>query len=286
MSVDVAKNENLQNYRLVDLIVKSTFADLSNLEIGNRSQQQNESLKQKHKKHENPRHLHCSKLEDLLLAETGVNLDKGSCTDITPRDVNNNKSSGDYNYQNKDELIPIDDMPDFTWLTKDFKFTDITNTFGAEGNVAESFSAVADKEPGLSQRKELSKHSLALYDTEKCIQDDRLAIEQEIQDKYAEIDVLICKIKAKRQRSRRRRKYQLRKYDNINMDDSEEWLSPYVNICPIKRSKRCAQPIRNAVLVRSAMRKACKGLLGSCCGKGCWASWKWVNLRGVISDYE
>ena len=281
MSVHVGQHGCFQANRLADLMGTAAFTDSNYPDVGNRSQREDDGRKQKQKKHKKHRHRHRSRSIDLKSIDADVKFVKDRFNDIVDKD-----SSGDYISKHKDDLISIDDMPDFTWLTKDFKFTDITNTFGGESIVSDSCTEIAEKEPGLSQRPDTSSQSVGVYDPVKYIQDDRATIEQEIQDKYAEIDVLISKINAKQQRLRRRRKYQLRKYDNANMDDHDQWLPPYVNICPIRRSKRCAQPIRNALLVRTAMRKACKGVLGSCCGKGCWATWKWVNLKRVISDYE
>ena len=58
-----------------------------------------------------------------------------------------------------------------------------------------------------------------------------------------------------------------------------------LQIQPIKRSKRLAEPIRCAILKRRALRNAWQGCRGSCCGKGCWAKWGWVNIKRVLSDY-
>ena len=112
---------------------------------------------------------------------------------------------------------------------------------------------------------------------------DRTLIEAEIRRKCNEIIKLKDQIRAGRLQ---RKNYQLRKYD-IDLKGGSACDNPYyINVYPIKRKKRSAQPIRNALLIRLAMLKMCKGMLGSCCGRGCWASWDWVDLKKVMSDYH
>lgn len=142
-----------------------------------------------------------------------------------------------------------------------------------------------DKEEFLDSLSQTETPLQVIHEKPKDTLHERFLIEEEIKRKYKELDELLEQINDAKRLRRRRRKYQLRKYDK-NGDGSDDWGPSYVNIQPIKRRKRSAQPIRNAVLMRSAMKNACKGILGSCCGKGCWAKWQWVNLGHVISDYE
>ncbi|XP_045214097.2 uncharacterized protein LOC123564516 [Mercenaria mercenaria] len=284
MSVLVPSHGCAHSHKLSDTMGTSSYSAInSDPDIGYSSHRHNSKRKHKHKKQKKHRHhKNGSKSSEVKSVDKRRNTEEAGLNKISKSKSDDYRSSGDYLNKGRDFLVPIEDMPDFSWLTKEFKFSDITNTFDSESAVTE----ISAPEPGLSQRELTSANLPGVYDPAKYKQDERSTIEQEIQEKYAEIDVLLGKLNAKRQRSKRRRKYHLRKYDSLCSGESGQWTSSYVNICPIKRNKRCAQPIRDALLVRSAMRKTWKGLLGSCCGKGCWASWKWVSLRCVISDYE
>lgn len=237
--------------------------------------------KHKHKKH---RH---KKIRGRCTADkysSNINLKVSNKAESGSLSIND-KSSGDHLEKGNEFSGPIEEMHDFTWLTTELKFSDITDTFGSEVS-APIDKTISSPEPELSQRKAPSSSFQKVQINSESTLDERALIEQSIQEKYAEMDVLLKKIHSKRHRSRRRRKYCLRKYDSAGSDECGPWISGSVNIYPIKREKRCAKPIREALLVRTAMRKAWKGLLGSCCGKGCWATWRWISLRGVISDYE
>ncbi|KAL4240833.1 hypothetical protein ACF0H5_001621 [Mactra antiquata] len=170
---------------------------------------------------------------------------------------------------------------DFSWLTKDFQ-VQCANDSSTRGVKFDPFEN--GPEQSLSQRSSFQSTNLKLSTSESNWKDERRCIEEEIRQKYAEINVMLKQMHSKRRK--RRKKMQLKNNDVAEEIQINQWDHPKSNICPIKRQKRSAQPIRNALLVRTAMRKAWKGILGSCCGKGCWATWKWVNLRGVMSDYE
>ena len=111
---------------------------------------------------------------------------------------------------------------------------------------------------------------------------ERKEIEEEIKRKFAELEELMDKIQNVQYHKRRRRHSKRRHNSGYDVNS----VSSFVNIIPTERERRLAKPIRNALLIRSAMKKAWKGSLASCCGMGCWAHWKWVNLRHVMSDYE
>lgn len=115
---------------------------------------------------------------------------------------------------------------------------------------------------------------------------EREIIEEKIKSKYQEIKELTSQLRTAKRSRRLHRKYSLRKHDKDLICDDDCDTQHYVNICPIKRRRRSAQPIRNAVLIRSTIKKTWKGVLGSCCGQGCWAKWQWVDLNIVMSDYE
>ena len=187
--------------------------------------------------------------------------------------------------------------PDFTWLTNDLSFQDAALPVDNEMEAIDcehNFSLsqppepqyvpwqtyVTDKDGGVTS--DVRQTHAVPFD----INAERLTIEEEIRQKYAEIDNLLQQINEAKQTRRRRRKYQLRKYDAQKYTDGDEWTPSYVNINPIKRQKRPAQPIIKALLTRTAMKAAWNGVLGSCCGRGCWATWKWINLRNVMADYE
>lgn len=174
---------------------------------------------------------------------------------------------------------------DFSWLTKDFQLQSVDECFTCD---VSKDSCQNEPEQGLSQYTvTLSSGSETdVMKLDSDLQYERSCIEEEIRQKYAELNAILKQIHSRRTDQKRRRKAKAKKNEVNGELGSDQLVPSYVNICPIRRRKRSAQPIRNALLVRTAMCKAWKGMLGSCCGKGCWATWKWVNLRRVISDYE
>lgn len=103
-------------------------------------------------------------------------------------------------------------------------------------------------------------------------------IEERIRREIEEIERKMTLLKQKKHRKRKR--YTKCKHSG-NLPESH----PKINIKPIKRSKRLAEPIRLAVLKRHTLRNAWAGCRWSCCGKDCWSRWKWVNMKRVLSDY-
>ena len=106
----------------------------------------------------------------------------------------------------------------------------------------------------------------------------RTDMEERIRKHIEEIERKITVLKHKGERKRKR-------CTQCKHSSHEPNLQPSLNIEPIQRSKRLAEPIRHAILKRHALRSAWAGFNGSCCGKGCWSKWKWVNIKRVLSDY-
>ena len=109
----------------------------------------------------------------------------------------------------------------------------------------------------------------------------RKDIERKIKRHIEEIERKMAILKYKEQRKRKR----LTKCKKAGTVSTVDEPLPRINIHPIKRSKRLAQPLRCAVLKRHTLKNAWRGCRGSCCGKGCWSRWAWVNLKRVISEY-
>ena len=103
-------------------------------------------------------------------------------------------------------------------------------------------------------------------------------VEDRIKKHIEEIERQMKVLKRKGQRKRKRCTYCKHSKDDLD-------FQPQLSIKPIERSKRLAEPIRHAILKRHALRSAWAGFKGSCCGKGCWSRWKWVNIKRVLSDY-
>ena len=103
-------------------------------------------------------------------------------------------------------------------------------------------------------------------------------VEKRIRRHIEEIEHKMKVLKRKERRKRKRCTYCRHSGDIAD-------FQPQLNIKPIQRSKRLAEPIRHAILKRHALRSAWAGFKGSCCGKGCWSRWKWVNIKRVLSDY-
>ena len=103
-------------------------------------------------------------------------------------------------------------------------------------------------------------------------------VEERIKKHIEEIERQMKVLKRKGQRKRKRCTYCKHSRDDLD-------FQPQLSIKPIERSKRLAEPIRHAILKRHALRSAWAGFKGSCCGKGCWSRWKWVNIKRVLSDY-
>lgn len=283
MSLLYPQNGTECNYRLSRNVGRSSLAEHARSEPD--SHYQFSRRRHKHKKHKKHRREKIRYSHNKDNNKSKGKLADGNISSLHSL-LNDDKNSGDYLKKEEEFSGPLEEMADFTWLTTEFKFSDITDTFESEAVATASSTNITSRESELSQRDASSPSFTCTINEPTDRKDERALIEQEIQEKYAEMDALFEKINSKRHRSKRKRKYHLRKYDSKDSGEDNAWISTSVNIYPIKREKRCAQSIREALLVRTAMKKAWKGVLGSCCGKGCWATWKWISLRGVISDYE
>ena len=107
-------------------------------------------------------------------------------------------------------------------------------------------------------------------------------IERRIKRHIEEIEHKMAILKSKEQK-KRKRSTKCKKSTTKKTEHCEPL--PKMKIHPIKRTKRLAQPIRCAVLKRHTLKNALRGWKGSCCGKGCWSRWAWVNMKRVLSDY-
>ncbi|KAH3871261.1 uncharacterized protein LOC127868450 [Dreissena polymorpha] len=207
----------------------------------------------------------------------------------------------------KDEPIPTtsrmdnaqitESLLEFDWMTKEFSFTDVIAPLdpippSPRDEIIYDESLSQQPEPVLEihdigEMSNSCDHELSAEGCKSALRNERKSIEEEIHRKCVELDALMGQIQAvKRQRRRRNRKYELRKNDGRTYADGDPFVPSFVNIYPIERRKRPAKPIRNALLIRAAMKAAWSGVLSSCCGRGCWATWSWVNIHNVLSDYE
>lgn len=248
----------------------------------NAHQQDTRHTNRKHKRHKKYRtHTSCSKSDETISGSENV-YDNGKKSDEFDN-MYMEGCSGDHSIKGHTRR-ELEEMPDLSWLTDEITFTEIDLLPSNECTATDSNIELSSSE--LSQRTSHTAEQRVVIENATNDQDERAILQEKIRKKCIELEAMIGTTNAKKHRNKRRRNYQLRKYDNTEMCGSDELMPRYVNVRSIIRTRRSAQPIREALLVRTAMNKAWKGLLGSCCGKGCWATWKWINLRRVISDYE
>ena len=250
-----------------------TFKRTQEAEVPDLDLAQHRTLKRKHpKRHKREAHSRLTKTKllglnedrELIQAEQKDVVLDGFGNDIRKRALS--QSSGDYTQKD-------DPVKDFSWVFSD---REDENPLPAPQLV--SYTSCSDT--SLSQSgKGYCKWSDGTSDRDEDYESERSAIEAQIKDKCRELFKIMDKINSKRLRRSRR-------LQRLQDEECDDVIPMYVNIHPIRRRRRTAQPIRNALLVRSSMKKAWKGALGSCCGKGCWATWQWMNMKRVMNDYE